>query len=218
MNNINIINDEITLKKEEKSELYIRIFWEEPRNEWYICTDCETLFWVSETIKNDIKKCLCWWTLKNFYDPKDIESDWRKRSNKEGYIWKIAETLNNELVWFIMGWKSNITDMNKEKLWLDENDLNILISNSEKIYNNINRENIFYAAEIGVQKDYRGLGIASDLYKAREEALLQTWMRYTLVRTTKKSDKPYRWYKNKWFVEVFSYNDAQDRVIMIKQT
>jgi len=26
MNNINIINDEITLKKEEKSELYIRIF------------------------------------------------------------------------------------------------------------------------------------------------------------------------------------------------
>lgn len=218
MKNINIINDKTILKKEEKADLYIKVFWEEPRNEWYVCPDCEKTFWLSEITKNEIKQCLCGGNLKAYYDNNNIQDDWKKRANKEGYIWKIAEALNGELIWFIMGWKSNIIDTNKEKLWLDENDLNVLVSNSEKIYNTIDRENIFYAAEIGVQKDYRGLGIASTLYKAREETLLQTWMKYTLVRTTKKSDKPYRWYKNKWFVEVFSYNDIQDRVIMMKQT
>jgi hypothetical protein len=42
-------------------------------------------------------------------------------------------------------------------------------------------------------------------------------MKYVLVRTTKKTDKPYRWYRNEWFVDVFDYNDQQDRVILIKK-
>jgi hypothetical protein len=40
------------------------------------------------------------------------------------------------------------------------------------------------------------MSIASSLYKEREKDIRGNGMKYVLVRTTKKTDKPYRWYRN----------------------
>jgi hypothetical protein len=44
--------------------------------------------------------------------------------------------------------------------------------------------------------------------------LQQNNQKYLLVRTTKKTDKPYEWYRKLWFQEVYDYNDQQSRVIL----
>lgn len=119
MNTIKIIKDQTDLRKEEKSDLYINIFGEEPWNEWYKCNDCDKLFWLSEI--DEIKKCVCGWLLELFYDKDEVENDRNNWTKKEWYIGKLAENPEWEMIWFIMWRESNIDKLNKEKLWLDEN-------------------------------------------------------------------------------------------------
>jgi hypothetical protein len=59
MNNIKIINDQTDLRKDEKSDLYVGIFGEEPWNEGYKCGTCDKLFGLSETKRNNIRGCTC---------------------------------------------------------------------------------------------------------------------------------------------------------------
>lgn len=217
MNNIKIIDDNINLRQDEKSDLYINIFGEEPWNEWYQCNDCWKLFWLSETVKNDIKQCLCGSELCEFYDKKQVDKDRNQRYQKEWYIWKLAENLKKEFVWFILWWETNLIGLNNEKLWLEENELYILIKNIETRFEDFDLNDFFYGAELWVKKEFRWQGIASKLYKKREENFRENWKKYILIRTTKKTEKPYKWYKKDWFVDIYDYNDQQDRVIMIKK-
>lgn len=215
MNNIKIINDQMDLKKEEKSDLYINIFGEEPWNEWYKCNDCDKLFWLSEI--DGIKKCTCGWLLELFYDKDEVENNRNDWTKKEGYVWKLAENPEWEMIWFIMWRESNIDKLNKEKLWLDENQIKILLNSIKEKFDEFDSEKIFYAADMWVKKDWRWVGIASSLYKAREKSIVANGMKFVIVRTTKKSDKPYKWYKNEWFVDVFDYQDQQERVLLVKK-
>ncbi len=217
MNTIQIINDQTDLRKEEKTDLYIRTFWEEPWNEWYQCVDCETLYPLSQIQKEEIKQCTCGGILEAFYDPTEVSNSRNKRTQKEGYIWKLAQTLQWEMIWFIMWWKSNLEQLNTEKLWLDEIAFEKLLTSLNQKYENFDDQNIFYAADIWVKKDVRWQGIASKLYTAREQSIIESGMQYILVRTTKKADKPYKWYKREWFEDIFEYNDQQDRVILVKK-
>ena len=47
------------------------------------------------------------------------------------------------------------------------------------------------------------------------EKLKERWERCIFIRTTKKSDIPYKWFLKMWYNKVFSYNDEQDRILMI---
>ena len=58
--------------------------------------------------------------------------------------------------------------------------------------------------------------VASTLYQQREKDMTITPSRYILLRTTKATDNTYKRFQKKWFIDVFSYNDEQERVIMIK--
>jgi len=73
----------------------------------------------------------------------------------------------------------------------------------------------YYLAEIWVDRRYRWQDIAWKLYRENLKKLKQQWEKFILVRTTKKSDVPYKWFKQMWYKDVFDYNDAQDRVILI---
>lgn len=222
---IKIVEDGNNTNLEKKAQMYMDIFWEEPRNEWYQCQgECNELYALSKVKSEELTQCLnCGSPIEPFYEKNDLQSKWKSRSEKEWYIWMLSETLEwNELVWFIMGWGTSLDTLNNEKLWLDEENLEQLNKNMIALFPECDANNLFYAADIGVKKEYRskekpGIHIASKLYDAREKEVKNKWFGYVIVRTTKKSDVPYKRYKGKWFKDVFDYNDAQDRVVLIKE-
>jgi GNAT superfamily N-acetyltransferase len=196
--------------------LYINIFGEEPWNEWYKCNDCWKLFWLSDTIKNDIKQCLCGSKLQKFYDENQVDKNRLERSNRQWYVCKLAQTLDSKFIGFIMWRETNIEDLNIDKLELDQKQLDMLIKNINDNFEDFNLREFFYGAELWVEKDFRWQGIGSLLYKERIKELINKKKKYILIRTTKKTNKPYKWYQKEWFVDVFEYKDQQERVIMIK--
>lgn len=225
METIKILKDNTNENLEIKVQMYMDIFWEEPRNEWYQCQwECKELYALSKVKSEELVKCLkCGAPIEPFYEKNDLKSKRKARTEKKWYIWMLSETLeDNNLVWFIMGRGTDIEKLNNEKLWLDQENLEQLNKNIIKLFPECDTNNLFYAADIGVKKEYRskekpGLHIASNLYDAREEEAKNKWFNYVIVRTTKKSDVPYKRYKDKGFKDMFDYNDAQDRVILMKK-
>jgi ribosomal protein S18 acetylase RimI-like enzyme len=82
------------------------------------------------------------------------------------------------------------------------------------LYSDFNFENFYYFAEIWVKNSYRWQNIAWQLYRQSLEQIKNNWVKYILVRTTKKTDVPYKWFLKELYQDVFSYNDEQDRVIL----
>jgi ribosomal protein S18 acetylase RimI-like enzyme len=78
---------------------------------------------------------------------------------------------------------------------LDTSDLYLLQTNITTLYPDFDLDNFFYCADMGVKSGYRGQGVASLLYQERLKRLQQNNQKYLLVRTTKKTDKPYEWYR-----------------------
>ena len=141
MNTIQTINDQRDLRQNEKSQLYINIFGEEPWNEWYECTSCGKLFWLSKA--SESQKCVCWNLLKAFYNTNEVERDRRSRAEKQWYIGKLAETLDNKLVGFMLGRETNIWELNQEKLGLGTEQMKRLTQNITENYSNFDLESFF---------------------------------------------------------------------------
>lgn len=210
MNNIQISRN-LDYTSNEKIKLYKDIFWEAPWNEWFICKNCwkilpKTFYW----------KCACWETDKfePFYKNSEVKETFAQLSKKLWYKELIAKTLNNE-VWFIWWWQTSLGQLNLDKLWLTEEQMGILIEQINNLFPDFNFQNFYYFAEIWVKNNYRWQDIAWELYKQNLEQIKTTWINYIVVRTTRKSDVPYKWFLREWYQDVFSYNDEQDRVILI---
>jgi len=154
--------------------------------------------------------------LEKFYNNKALENDRKKWAEKEWYIESIAWVLeNNELVGFILGWADWLEHLNEEKFQLNEWEYNILKQQIQQATWNISTERLFYAADLWIKPEYRNLWIASKLYNDRHEKIIQNREKVVIVRTTKNRPVPYNRYIDKWFKEVYHYNDQQNRVIMI---
>lgn len=189
------------------TELYITIFGEEPWNEGYVCLQCKTLSPLSRWVQT-----CCWSSMKTFYDPWEVKKDFEKRLGKQNAIANIIQNQLENLLWFSLWWWTTLEEVNDEKLWLDETSLKSLQESSSLN----NDEKIFYLAELWVIKEQRWQWLATQLYEDRLSSIKQQWFTNILVRTTKKTDKPFSRYTTKlWFQEVFSYNDSQQRVILL---
>jgi GNAT superfamily N-acetyltransferase len=194
----------------EKIKLYKDIFWESPWEEWFICTNCEQIF-----PKKFMWKCDCWNSiLEPFYKNLELKQTFEELSKKTWYNELIAEILE-EKVWFFWWWNSSLEKINEDKLWLENEKFKILEKNILENFPNFNKNNFYYLAEIWVKKEYRWQDIAWRLYKENLKKLKENNEKFILVRTTKKSDVPYKWFLKEWYKEVFQYNDEQDRVILV---
>ncbi|MDR3169226.1 MAG: hypothetical protein LBU27_05745 [Candidatus Peribacteria bacterium] len=84
-----------------KSSVYIKVFGEVPRNEGYECKNkhCTKKYYaLSEIEKENLKECLlCGRQLEKVYDEEILQIEWEKRSEKKGYIEKLAWK-NQELI------------------------------------------------------------------------------------------------------------------------
>jgi len=201
------------------ADMYIKVFGVEPWNEGYVCEKCGKLFSLEEINLN------CCWKIRLYYDSNELIKgflSWFKKDSFVGIILedtekKIGDVLNL-FVGFCIWWGTSINKLNDEKLKLLDSDLSLLVNNIRKLYPDFDLSNFFYLADMWLIKEYKWKGLASKLFKRREEEILKNWYRYVLVRTTRKSDVPFKWYKDKlWFKLVFKYNDQQDRVILVKK-
>jgi hypothetical protein len=61
----------------------------------------------------------------------------------------------------------------------------------------------------------RWVDIASRMYRTQVGTLLSRDKSDILVRTTRKTDMPYRWFLKMWYTPVYVYGDPQDRVILV---
>jgi len=198
------------ISTEEKVKTYIEVFGEAPWNEWWI--DKEGNLYPLSFENPDP-------SWEKYYNADQMKQIWEQRTLKEGYNEQIAEVLlqdgAKECVWFALGWKTSLDELIQEKFKLDEAELTVLLD-SLKEYNIDADSILFYASEMGVKKQWRGQGLWSKLYDARIQEVIQNSGKITcIVRTTKKNDVPYKRYLWKWFEEVYSYDDEQERVILV---
>jgi hypothetical protein len=201
-------NQDITWIK--KIKLYKDIFWESPWEEWFICKNCK---WIYSKVF--MSSCNCWDSiLVPFYKNEELRKVFNDLSLKQNFQELVACILDNN-VWFISWWNSSIEDLNKDKLLLNWDQFKDLSINILKIIEDFDLEDFYYFAEIWIKKDFRWNDIAWSLYRENLDRLKQRWEKYILVRTTRKSDLPYKWLVREWYKEVFLYNDEQDRVILV---
>lgn len=206
MKNI-IVSDWKIQNLAKKIDLYIKVFGEEPRNEWYKDWDWN-LYPLSYGGNTQL--------MSLFYNKEALETQRSNRTQKNWYIECIVSVLEDDnLIGFTLWRSDTLSNLNNEKFVLSEKEYSLLLSNIEWILNDDSISKYFYAADLGVSIDYRWLWIASQLYDARYKKIVENGEKAIIVRTTKNRPVPYEWYKNKWFKEVFSYNDVQNRVIMI---
>jgi hypothetical protein len=204
------IEENVDYKSNKKVMLYKDIFWEAPWNEWYLCINC----WKNFN-KKFLWSCSCWNSeLEPFYKNKELKNTFTELSEKSWYKELIANILDKE-VWFIWGWKSSLKELNNDKLWLDTNILDEVENNIKNIFPDFDENNFYYFAEIWVKDEYRWQDLAWNLYRKNLKELKENWEKYILVRTTRKSDVPYKWFLNEWYQDVYLYNDEQDRVILV---
>lgn len=205
------INYNNSFNTAEIMNLYKNIFWDAPWNEWYICKKCSNIF-----PKNYTWSCCNKDTIEPFYKNNELKETLQTLKSKESYREIVASILDKP-VWFIWWWNTNISELNTEKLSLNSNELDKLILESRRIFPNFDFQNFYYLAEIWVKTEQRWKDIAGNLYRKNLEEIKKWDVEYILVRTTKKTQKPYEWFKRDWFMDVYDYNDEQQRVILIKQ-
>lgn len=219
---VNIINNESYENLQEKTKLYINVFGEEPRNEWFECKndECDKQYYaLSKIYAENISHCLnCSTQLEKVYDQNILEQDRQKWASKEWYVWRLAEK-NAELIGFILWWNDTITSLNDEKFDLKKPEIERLETNIKNICPDFNLNNFYYFSEIWINKDHRWTDdhIAWRLYRSMEEQVIKNGKEYLILRTTQKSDLPFKWFQKLWYNVVFNYNDENDRVIMIKK-
>lgn len=203
------ISENYNYTSNEKIKLYKDIFWEAPWNEWFICKNC----WKFYNIQF-MWSCSCYRSqLEPFYRNSEVKETFSQLSEKLWYKELIAKLLNNE-VWFIWWWQTSLEQLNLDKLWLIKEQLKELYQKINNLFPDFNFENFYYFAEIWVKNNYRWQDIAWQLYRQNLEQIKNNWVNYILVRTTKKTDVPYKWFLKEWYQDIFSYNDEQDRVIL----
>jgi len=207
-NDINIISNTTSTKL---VKLYKDVFWDTPWNEGFVCKSC----WKNYN-KKFMWKCNCWNSqLESFYKYPELKQTFTSLSSKKWYSKLLAETLDWKNIAFIWWWKSSLEKINQNKLSINQEELENLKKNILDLYSDFDENDFYYLAEIWVDRRYRWQDIAWKLYRENLKKLKQQWEKFILVRTTKKSDIPYKWFKQMWYKDVFDYNDAQDRVILI---
>ncbi len=204
-----------SIDMDQKTDLYMRVFWEAPWNEWFVCPHSGSLYPLSSALS----LCTCCdrpEMLRSFYSKDELSALFRDLTNRPWYQQDIA-SMGARPVGFMWGWSTNFERINIEKLWLSSSDIQSLQQDIQELIPWFNFDQFYYFAEIGIDAAYRGCDIASNLYRSQIQRVLDGGVCDVLVRTTRKTDLPYQWFIKMGYIPVYEYNDQQDRVLLIKR-
>lgn len=198
-----------------KTRLYKQVFGEAPWNEGFVCRNCETLYPTSGG-KPEICRNCGGKKIEVFYDNAELSGELEALTRKEGYVERVAEILGAGFVGFAWGWVSDLDALNREKLSLDAGGMSAMRAVIAERFPEYDGSPVYYFAEIGVRADCRGRGVAGELYRSKMEGAKSLGKKYSVVRTTRKSDVPFKWFVSDGFEVVYEYGDDRDRVILMK--
>lgn len=92
------------------------------------------------------------------------------------------------------GWNSDMNAINKGKLGLSDENLKELQLRIQETNTHFNLQKFYYFAEIGIDAQTRGYDIAGMLYREQVKSVIENQNGSILVRTTKSTDLPYKWF------------------------
>lgn len=198
-----------------KTRLYKQVFGEAPWNEGFVCRNCETLYPTSGGKPETCRNC-SGEKIEEFYDDAELSEELEALTKKEGYVERVAEIMDGGLVGFAWGWTSDLDALNREKLSLGAEGLSAMRANIAERFPEYDDSPVYYFAEIGVRAECRGQDVAGELYRSKMEGAKNLGKKYSVVRTTRKSDVPFKWFVRDGFEVVYEYGDDRDRVILMK--
>lgn len=199
----------------DKTRLYKQVFGEAPWNEGYVCRTCESLYPTSGGKPETCRNC-GGEKIEEFYDTDELRAELEALTKREGYVERVAEILNGGLVGFAWGWISYLDTLNREKLALNNEAYAAMLAGIAERFPEYDGSSVYYFAEIGVRAECRGKDIAGELYRSKMEGAKSLGKNYSVVRTTRKSDVPFKWFVRDGFEIVYEYGDNRDRVILMK--
>jgi GNAT superfamily N-acetyltransferase len=185
---------------------YQEVFSTLPWGEWKKCPVCEKKWGLEEKEElSMINFSHCNESVIDFWPYKEVISDIQKEVTKYSSCWVIL--YENNVIGFTWGYPINTLELEKK---LQINDL------SKKIQQFFGQINVVaYKDEIGIKKEFRGQGIAQELFQRRINDFREMGLEVVLSRTKKNPPAiTYLWYTKLGFKEIAHYNDVDERVVL----
>ncbi len=187
---------------------YREVFSEEPWNEWKQCKICKTKWGLNEKpLLQKINFRHCGQPIVDFWPEEVVQKDLLHEITPNASCWL---ALNNKTV-IGFCWGYPISPKNLEKKLK-------LQGLTEYIYNNFgNTGRIAYHDDLGVLKQYRGMGIAKEMFIRSLQDFSNQRLQIGVGRT--KTNPPavtYLWFVKIGYKVIAEYNDADGRVILAR--
>ncbi|MDP2103964.1 MAG: hypothetical protein Q8K26_03520 [Candidatus Gracilibacteria bacterium] len=157
----------------------------------------------------------CGGGIEDYYSDAEISESLLSVMSKT-YFQCLALLKDDKVAGFTWGWQNSLDQINTEKLGLNSSQYDELKENIEATGININ-SSWYYQSETGIVPQSRFKGVGSALISMNEELIQQNKDKVSAIiqRTSRKSPM-YIIGKRLGYEEVFSYDDADERILFIK--
>lgn len=184
-------------------KLYKEVFATPPWNEAFRCTNGGCGQNYGKEFAGAVACPGCGGGMEDYYDVDKLTSEIVETSKLVGF--KIASVLRGEdLLGFWYGWDGTLDEINEQKLNLKEPDLQLIKDLSPV-------KKYFYASELGVSPENRGLGLGKKLFQFGMERVDTP----AITRTNIYSPA-FTILKKNGFKLIWNYDDGSSRVLLSK--
>lgn len=195
--------------KSEMADCYIKVFADEPWNEWKKCPKTGQKWGIKDSVlleqKNHMHEGV---QLVDFWPKENVLEDFAKEITSDSSCWIAYLKETSEVVGFCYGYGISPDDL-ETKLEL------VGIADAIRGFQSSN-EPVAYQDDMGVVHDQRRKGIASQLFEERLNDFKNMGLKYGVIRTmTNPPSVTNLWYTNRGYEVVGRYHDADERVIMM---
>ncbi|OGF77318.1 hypothetical protein A3I27_04000 [Candidatus Giovannonibacteria bacterium RIFCSPLOWO2_02_FULL_43_11b] len=187
---------------------YRDVFAFEPWSEWLKCQACSKSWGREQEPFLVSRVCpTCVQPLQEFWPADQVLRDLKKEITADASCW-LAINHELEVVGFSWGYPITIRAL--------EEKLDIQLSQSLSHYYGCCPDTVVgYQDEVGVRKDYRGIGIAHDMIDRRNDDLVAQGIKIAITRTRQfpGASLTYQWYSAAEYIKVAKYPCDDGRVI-----
>ncbi len=189
-------------------DLYRQVFAVAPWREWKKCEICGS-FWGREDEKEleAMNFTHCSRPLVDFWPCAEVRNEWLEEITPEASSWIALDGC--EPIGFCYGYPIRISDLEKKLGVVFEENLETLFDG------NVNGS-VAYQDEMGVHENYRGCGIAKQMYLMRLIDFLNNGFSIGVMRTreTPEPSVTYKWFMRIGYKIIARYPGTDGRVIL----